>query len=68
MTDPAPPLLNDVNEAALKLGGIGRSTLYKMMADGEIAHVKIGRRSFIAQAELERYVASLEPADTGHDN
>ena len=38
---------------------IGRSTLYELIADGQITAVKIGRRTLIPHEELERYVASL---------
>jgi excisionase family DNA binding protein len=43
---------------------IGRSTLYELIADGQIKAVKIGRRTLIPHEELERYVASL-PSRTG---
>ena len=42
---------------------IGRSTLYELIADGQIKAVKIGRRTLIPNEELERYVASL-PSST----
>ena len=52
------PLLHPVTEAAAILG-IGRSMLYQLMAAGEIQTVKIGRRTLVTQAELERYVQRL---------
>ncbi len=58
---PSPRLLHPIPEAAAILG-IGRSTVYELIATGEIAVVRIGRRTLIAQAELERYVAHLTPA------
>ncbi len=39
---------------------ISRMHLYEMVNTGQIATVKIGRRRFVTDAELERYVASLE--------
>ena len=51
-------LLHPVPDAALVLG-IGRSTLYTLIAQGKIRAVKIGRRTLIAQDELERYVHEL---------
>lgn len=51
-------LLRPLAEATQMLG-IGRSTLYELISDGEIKTVKIGNRTLIAQAELERYVQSL---------
>jgi excisionase family DNA binding protein len=58
-------LLHPIPEAADVLGGMGRSTLYEKIAQGEIATVKVGRRSYIAHDELERFVRALtakEPA------
>jgi len=40
--------------AAVKLTGIGRSTLYEMINAGEIETVKIGRSTFIRYASLKR--------------
>lgn len=51
-------LLHPIPDAAEVLG-IGRSTLYQLIADEEIAVVKIGRRTLITQDELERYVRTL---------
>lgn len=51
-------LLHKIPDAAETLG-IGRSTLYELIANKEIATIKIGRRTLIAQDELERYVRSL---------
>lgn len=51
-------LLHPIPDAAEVLG-IGRSTLYNLITNGDIAIVKIGRRTLIAQDELERYARSL---------
>ena len=51
-------LLYPVAEAGDKLG-IGRSTLYELIAAGTIRTVKIGRRTLIAHDELERYISGL---------
>lgn len=53
-------LLHPIPDAAAVLG-IGRSTLYELITAGEIATVKIGRRTLITQDELERYVSTLTP-------
>lgn len=44
---------------ACDLLGIGRSSLYELIASGVIQTVKIGRRTLIPHDELERYVRSL---------
>ena len=54
-----PPLLLSIPAACEVLGGVGRSTLYVEIAAGRIRTLKIGARAFIAQAELERYVAEM---------
>lgn len=40
--------------AAVKLTGIGRSTLYELIAAGEIETVKVGRSTFIRYESLKR--------------
>ncbi len=44
---------------AAKRIGVGRTTFYGLMSEGEIKAVKIGRRTLIPIAELERYVDRL---------
>jgi excisionase family DNA binding protein len=46
-----------VVEEAVKFSGIGRTTLYGMIANGEIRTVKIGKRRLIPRAELRRVLA-----------
>lgn len=53
------PLLHDVETTCRVLGGIGRSKLFELIKAGEIRAVKIGKRTFVAQAEIERFVAEL---------
>jgi len=53
------PLLHSIPEAQAMLGGVSRSTLYVEIQAGRIAVVKLGRRTYIAHDELERYVRSL---------
>jgi len=55
-------LLHSLPEGAELLGGIGRSTLFELIAAGHIEVVKIGRRTLISHDELERYVRSLRSA------
>lgn len=43
-----------VIEDAVRFSGIGRTTLYAMIAAGEIASVKIGKRRLIPRRELKR--------------
>lgn len=48
---------------AAKMLGIGRSTLFDLLARGEIRARKLGTRTLIPAAELQRYVDSLPEAE-----
>jgi len=49
------PLLLRIGEAA-KLPSLSRSTVYQLMAKGEIAVVRLGRATLIPRRELDRLV------------
>ncbi|MGV9673555.1 helix-turn-helix domain-containing protein [Gordonia sp. NPDC003504] len=42
-----------------QLGGIGRSTVYKLVNEGKLRKVNIGRRGFITADSIRSYVDSL---------
>jgi excisionase family DNA binding protein len=44
--------------------GVGRSSLYQMMASGRVRSVKIGRRRLIPREAIDEFVANL-PTDFG---
>jgi excisionase family DNA binding protein len=44
-------------EEAVKLSGIGRTTLYALIGSGQITSAKIGKRRLIPRAELKRVLA-----------
>ena len=46
-------------EAMERLGGSGRTTLWRLIKDGHLARVNIGRRAFVTAESLDAYVASL---------
>ena len=52
-------ILHSVLSTAQMLG-IGRSSLYLLLAEGEIPTVKIGRRTLIREDEILKYVERLE--------
>ena len=59
---PPPPALQtklgfDVDEAA-EIIGISRATLYRLMKNKEITPKKVGRRTLIPRAEIDRCLAS----------
>jgi hypothetical protein len=54
---PAPPRLLTVPEVCAALGGLSRGQLYKEMGNG-LRTVHIGKRVFVAEAELRSYIES----------
>ncbi len=52
---------------AAKYLGISRSTLYRLIADGQIKSFRIARRAFISTVELRRYVASRQAETMDQD-
>lgn len=52
-------------EARAALGGISRSKLYELFKAGELTPTKLGRRTFVLESELRRFVGKLStPQDT----
>lgn len=52
-------LLDSIDDAQTRLGHLGRTKLYELIKDGELATVKIGRRSFITRRSIDAYVERL---------
>jgi excisionase family DNA binding protein len=48
---------------AAKALGIGKSTLFNLLARGEIKAKKLGSRTLISASELARYVGTLPDAE-----
>jgi excisionase family DNA binding protein len=48
-----------VGAACRRLGNIGRSTLYGLIADGRLEAVKLGRRTLITDASIASFIAGL---------
>lgn len=53
------PLILPLPKALQTLGGMGRSTFYEHVDRGDITTVKIGRRVYVAYAELQRFVDAV---------
>lgn len=64
MDDPEARLLIPLPESRQRLGGIGHSTIYALIGQGELVKVNIGRRSFITAESLAAYVNRLQEAAT----
>lgn len=59
------PLLIPVPGTQSKLGGVSRTTVYKLVDSGELVRVNIGRRSFITAESLAAYVDRLSSGAAG---
>ena len=57
------PLAIPINEAA-RLGGVGRSTIYNEIANGNLKVRKVGRRTIVAMEDLRAWLASKEGNST----
>lgn len=53
-------LLVPISGACEQLGGVSRSTIYKLIEAEEIDLVHIGRRSFVTGESLTSYVERLQ--------
>ena len=51
-------VLYDVRDT-MRLLNLGRSTLYSLIKDGKIKPLKVGRKTLIEGAEIERFVHAL---------
>lgn len=48
---------------AAKVIGVSRSTLFNLLARGDLKARKLGTRTLITSAELERYLSELPAAE-----
>ncbi len=48
---------------AVAWSGIGRSTLYNLIGDGQVKTAKIGKRRLVLRASLREFLAKSIPAD-----
>ena len=48
--------LLSVEEAALKLGGVSRWTIYSWMSQGRLRKTKVGSRVMVAEHDLEAFI------------
>lgn len=49
-----------LEQAGLRLGGVSKRTVQRLVADGQIRVVKIRRSTFVSLDELERYVKARQ--------
>ncbi|TXI50200.1 helix-turn-helix domain-containing protein [Mycolicibacter arupensis] len=48
-----------IEDAQVELGGISRTTLYRLIDDGHLIRARIGRRAFITGESLANYINGL---------
>jgi excisionase family DNA binding protein len=48
---------------AVRVSGLSRSSLYLLMANGELPAIKAGGRRLILRADLEKYFEGLRAAE-----
>jgi len=53
--------LISVEEAAKRLGGVSRWTIYAWLAKGRLRKTKIGSRVMIAESDLQAFIAACNP-------
>jgi excisionase family DNA binding protein len=58
MVTPNAPLALGIAEACAMLG-VGRTTVYSLIKAGSLRAVKVGRRTVILSADLQRYAETL---------
>jgi excisionase family DNA binding protein len=59
------PVLVPVWPETAQMLGIGRSTVFRLIADGELPSVRIGRRRLVPVAGVRDYAARLAARQTG---
>jgi excisionase family DNA binding protein len=52
---------------AVRLSGIGRTSIYQAIGRGELPIRKSGRRSLILMADLHRWLSELPAGEARHD-
>lgn len=58
-THPLTRHLVPIEDAQQELGGIGRTTLYRLIEQGHLVRANIGRRAFITGESIAAYIASI---------
>lgn len=52
-------VLDSIEDTRTRLGNLGRTKVYALIKDGELATVKIGRRAFVTRRSTDAYVERL---------
>lgn len=57
------PLFVSAAEAAFMLGGISKASVYKLVSQDRLAHMRVGRRVLISRASIIRLAEIVENRD-----
>lgn len=52
-----------IEDAQNELGGIGRTTLYRLIDEGHLIRARIGRRAFITGESIANYINQITTED-----
>ena len=58
------PIAHTILQAGSRIG-VGRSTLFELIKSRDLVPIKIGRRTLIPEAELQRFMAARVAASRG---
>ncbi|WP_231645987.1 helix-turn-helix transcriptional regulator [Mycolicibacterium mengxianglii] len=56
------PALMPISAVGPYLGGLGRTTVYKLVSEGELTKVKIGPRGYVTTESIAAYLDRLKAA------
>ncbi len=54
-------LLLSVDEAANRLGGVSKWSIYSWLGQGRLKKTKVGSRVMIAECDLQNFIAECNP-------
>ncbi|AXQ62758.1 hypothetical protein KNU22_gp52 [Gordonia phage Stultus] len=70
MTQPAPDATDQgamsIDDTAVFLGRISRRQVYRLIEDGHLDRIHIGRRALVTRESCDRYIASRLTASKDH--
>ena len=52
---------------AQRVLGVGRTTIYRLIGEGQLPAVKVGRRTLISESQVQHFIQSLSNQSRGPD-
>ncbi|MEN4448091.1 helix-turn-helix domain-containing protein [Mycobacterium sp. SM3041] len=59
--------MNDIQQICERLG-VGRTTVYRLLNTGALGQVRVGRRRFSTDKQLDDYISKLEVVCTSSES